>query len=187
MMQSSHVWTIDPIDGSSNFSRGIPHFAVCLGLSVDGVPVAGAVYNPITEELFSFEQGKGAWRNGEPLVPTTRTTLAGSTLLFTIGSRRENWPWGLSLYEKLLHAEARVRNLGASALDVCYVAAGRVDGVVYGGGSLRDISCAVGILRASGGEVYLFETGDIAPLDATPRRIIATGSEVFASTIRLLN
>jgi myo-inositol-1(or 4)-monophosphatase len=183
---SAYMWTIDPIDGSSNFSRGIPHFAVCIGLLEEGVPVCGAVYNPMTDELFLFEQGKGAFLNGTLLRVSEPQHLAGGTVLFTIGSRTENWAWGLGLYEQFLHAECRVRNMASSALDVCYLAAGRVDAVVYGGVGLLDITPAVGILHEAGGAAYLFETGEIAPYTKMPQRIVAAGSIALAKTVREL-
>lgn len=181
-----YVWTIDPIDGSSNFSRGIPHFAVCLGLIKHEVPVVGVVFNPITNELFSFYEGGGAFLNGVQLASEARTTLGGSHALLTIGSRKENWDWGFALQKKLMEAEARVRNFGASALDLCYLASGKIDAVMYGGVGLRDIVPAVGILRAVGGEVYVFETGDVATLTKEPQRVVASRTKALADTIRAL-
>jgi len=181
-----YVWTIDPIDGSSNFSRGIPHFAVCLGLLKDGVPVVGAVFNPITNELFSFYEGGGAFSNGAPLAVTKAAVLAGGHVLLTMGSRTQNWDWGFTLQRKLMEADARVRNFGASALDICYLASGKVDAVMYGGVGLRDIVPAVGILRAVGGNIYVCETGDIAPLTKEPQRVVASRTEALANSIRTL-
>lgn len=181
-----YAWTIDPIDGSSNFSRSIPHFAVCLGLLHHGVPVAGAVFNPITNELFSFYEGGSAFLNDVKLAPTTGSALPGSHVLLTIGSRKENLDWGFALQRKLMEADARVRNFGASALDLCYLAAGKVDAVMYGGVGLRDVAPAVGILRAVGGDIYVFETGDVALLTKEPQRILATRSVVLRDEVRVL-
>ncbi|MFM2374314.1 MAG: hypothetical protein RLZZ234_309 [Candidatus Parcubacteria bacterium] len=186
LRDSPYTWTIDPIDGSSNFSRGIPHFAVCLGLLEEGVPVCGAVYNPMTDEFFSFEQGKGAMLNEQRLHVSTKEALAGGVAFLTIGSRAENWPWGLALYNGFLHAECRVRTMAASALDVCYLAAGRVDVVVYGGVGIHDIAPAVGVLREAGGDVYGFETGERALLTKKPQRIVATGTSELAAFVRSL-
>ncbi len=183
---AEYVWTIDPIDGSSNFSRGIPHFAVCLGLFKNNVPVAGAVFNPITSELFSFYEGGGSFLNGVPLVPAISGVLAGSPVLLTMGSRKQNWDWGFTLQKKLMENGAHVRNLGASALDLCYLAAGKVDAVMYGGITLRDVAPAVGMLRAAGGEVYIFETGEVTALTKEPQRIVATRGTALKDEIRAL-
>lgn len=181
-----YVWTIDPIDGSSNFSRGIPHFAVCLGLLYNGVPVVGVVYNPITNELFSFYEGGGAFLNDVPLTSSKESVLAGGHVLLTMGSRKQNWDWGFTLQRKLLEADACVRNFGASALDLCYLASGKVDAVMYGGMSLRDIVPAVGILRAVGGDIYVFETGEVAALTKEPQRVVASRTKVLSDNIRAL-
>jgi fructose-1,6-bisphosphatase/inositol monophosphatase family enzyme len=100
-----------------------------------------------------------------------------------MGSRKQNWDWGSALHRKLMEADARVRNFGASALDLCYVAAGKVDAVMYGGVGLRDIVPAVGILRAVGGDIYVFETGEVAPLTEEPQRVVASRTEALAKSI----
>lgn len=182
---SRYQWTVDAIDGSSNFARGIPHFAICLGLLEDGVPMCGAVYNPMTEDVFSFEK-TAATLNGLGVSVSNATKLAASNIFLTIGSRKENWPWGLTMYKTLLEEGARVRNFGASALDICFVAAGRVDAVIYGGVTLADIAPAVGTLRAAGGEVYDFDTGEIAALLLTPQKVIACGNATLRDSLRAL-
>ncbi len=181
---SAYVWSIDPIDGSSNYARALPHFAVSVCLLAGGVPVVGAVYNPMTDELFSFMKGGGAFVNGVPLCAPIPRELAGSTILFTIGSREANWPWGLALYERLLRAHARVRNLGASGLDICYLAAGRVDAVIYGGVGLLDIAAAVGIATEVGCAIESMDDGTPVPLTHTPHRVIAAHNAAFAAALR---
>jgi len=180
------VWSIDPIDGSSNFSRSIPHFAISLGLLDRGVPVVGAIYNPTTDELFSFVKGGGAFLNEVSLAPVAKLELAASTILFTMGSRQEKWDWGFSLYRHLAEADARVRNFGASALDLCYLAAGRVDAVIYGGMSLLDVAPAIGVLREVGGDIYVFETGEQASLGEQPQTVVATQRALLSAAIRAL-
>lgn len=180
-------WTLDPVDGSSNFARGIPHFAICLGLLDGGVPVCGVVYDPITEDLFAFSKDSGALLNGTRMSASAAHALAGGTLLLTIGSRKENWTWGTELYKRLLESEVRVRNLGSSALDICFLAAGRVDAVVYGGMTLADVAPAVGILRAAGGEVYAFDTGKVAELLTTPQRVLACGDTALRDRLLSLH
>ena len=184
--ESEYIWTVDPIDGSSNFSRGIPHFAICVGLLHHNVSVAGAVYNPITKELFSFSKGGGVFLNGVAIKASGRDTLAGGQVLFTMGSRVKNWDWGLALYRKFHEAEARVRNFGASSLDLCFLVAGKVDAVVYAGLSLRDISPALGMVREVGGDVYAFDTGVPATFEQAPQKIVATMTPTLAQSIRAL-
>ncbi len=185
-LDSSYAWSIDPIDGSSNYARSIPHFAVSVCLIAQGVPVVGAVYNPMTDEIYSFMKGAGAYHNGVRLAASSSRDLAGSTILFTIGSREGNWPWGMALYEKLLNARARVRNFGASGLDICYLAAGRVDAVIYGGVGLLDIAAAVGIATEVGCVIESMDDGASVPLTHAPQRIVAASSASLAASIRAL-
>jgi len=145
-------WVIDPIDGSSNFSRGIPHFSVCLGLLKGGVPVVGAVYNPVTRELFSFKKGGGAFLNGETIRVSVVSELEKAQVVFSPGSRKsELWDWAAASYRKLLEHSSKRGMYGSSALDLCFIAAGRADVGVYGTLSTLDIAAALGILYEAGG------------------------------------
>ncbi|MDB5189215.1 MAG: inositol monophosphatase 1-like [Parcubacteria group bacterium] len=157
--QGSRIWTIDPIDGSSNFSRGIPHFAICLGISVDGTPQAGGVYNPITRELFSFAKGDGAFLNGAPLRVSDVQSLDQASVLFHAGRKLELQEWGGAGYRTLLTHAKKTANFGSTALDTCFVAAGRVEASVYGTMSTLDIAPAIGILTEAGG-MMLDASGD---------------------------
>src|SRR6185369_15453384 len=84
-----HLWTIDPIDGSSNFARGLPHFAVCVAYLEEGVPMAGAVYNPVTNELFSFKKDGGAFLNGKQIHVSSISTLSDALVFLTAGRKPE--------------------------------------------------------------------------------------------------
>lgn len=180
-------WTIDPIDGTSNFAQGIPHFAVCIGYVEAGQPIVGAVYNPVTRDLFSFEKGKGAFMNGASIRVRPVTKLADAHVLLHIGRKPELAEWGLALQKKLLSSAKKNLNLGSSALDICFVAAGRVDAAVYGTLTTMDISSAVGILREAGGEVY-GESGDPAGLSDTSQKVFATGTRgLFGEVGKLIN
>lgn len=146
-----YMWVIDPIDGSSNFARHIPHFAICVGLLHKGVPILGVVYNPVTRELFSFKKGEGAYLNGERIEVSKITELKDSYILLHAGRKPELWQWGGNGYAKLLANAKKTGNLGGSALDACFVASGRVEGNVYGRLSTMDIASALGILHEAGG------------------------------------
>lgn len=180
-------WTIDPIDGTSNFAQGIPHFAVCIGYVEAGQPVIGAVYNPVTRDLFSFEKGKGAFLNNTPITVRATEKLADAHVLLHIGRKPELAEWGLTLQKKLLSSAKKNLNLGSSALDICFVAAGRVDAAVYGTLTTMDISSAVGILREAGGEIY-DESGNPVGLSDTPQKVFATGTrELFGEIQKVGN
>ncbi len=176
-------WTIDPIDGTSNFSRGIPHFSICVAFLENGVPQAGAVYNPITNELFSFKRGAGAFLNGKPIHVSSETNLKNSFILLHAGRDSKSWKWGSNAYGQLLEHAKKTSNLAGSALDTCFVAAGRVEANIYGTLSTFDIAAAVGILQEAGG-VMVAESGEPIVLQVKPQRIIAANSTAIADAIR---
>ncbi len=177
------LWTIDPIDGSSNFSRGIPHYSICLALLVSGVPEAGAVYNPVTQELFSFKRGSGAFLNGTQIHVSTEAELKNAFVLLHAGRKPELREWGGNAYRQLLEHAKKTSNLAGSALDMCFVAAGRVEIDIYGTGTLLDIAAAVGILREAGG-IIINKEGEPAELLGVPQRIIAANSAAMADQVR---
>lgn len=183
--QGKRLWTIDPIDGSANFSRGIPHFAVCLGLVEDGVPVAGAVYNPVTRELFSFKKGGGAFLNAAPIRVSRITELGDAHVLFHAGRDPKLAKWGGASYTKLLQNVRKTKNLSSSGLDACFVAAGRVEANIYGTLSSMDISPALGVLNEAGG-VASDRAGRPLALSTEVQRIYAANSSPMLEKVRTL-
>jgi len=169
-------WSIDPIDGTSNFSRHIPHFAIVITYIENNRPAVGAVYNPITRELFSFEKGKGAYLNGEKISVSSVSTLKESYTLLHIGRLDSVREWGIKLQKILLGKAKKTINLGSSALDLCFLAAGRVDVVIYGTLTTRDIAMAVAIVREAGGEVYDI-LGKPVSISSEPQKIIGVSNK----------
>ncbi|HVX90776.1 MAG TPA: inositol monophosphatase [Candidatus Paceibacterota bacterium] len=179
-------WAIDPIDGTSNFSRGIPHFCVSIGLLENGVPVLGAVYDPSTKELFSFKKGAGAFLNGAPIRVSSVSTLAQAQVVCSPGSRRsELWDWSAAAYRKLLEHTLKRGMFGSSGLDLCYIAAGRADVGVYGTLNTLDIAAAFGILTEAGG-VYCGKDGEELPFTDKIQRIYMANSESMLKALREL-
>lgn len=183
--QSPYLWTIDPIDGSANFSRAIPHFAVCLGLLENGVPVVGGVYNPVTEELFSFKKDGGAFLNGAPIHVSNTTNLKDATNSFHTGRKSELWDWGAQSYRNLLEHAKKTVNLSSTSLDTCFVAAGRLDASIYGLMNTLDITPALGILKEAGG-LMLNEKGESVSFDAHPQRTYAVCNRELFDQLRAL-
>ena len=168
------LWCIDPIDGTSNFVRGLPYFAVSVALIREGKSVLGVVYNPVANEMFAAEQGKGAFLNGEKLVGReAQGTLEQA--LASVDLKR--------LKKKLVTQLATnppyssQRNFGASALDWCYTAAGRYDLYLHGGQKLWDYAAGLLILQESGGQVCCIEHDDFARCDIWQRSVIAARDE----------
>jgi len=171
-----NLWTIDPIDGSSNFSRNIPHFAICVAYLQNGVPEAGAVYNPITNELFSFKKGGGAFLNGKPIRVSGEADLKNAFVLLHAGRKAEMREWGGHAYRQLLEHAKKTSNLAGSALDACFVAAGRVEANIYGTLSTLDIAAAVGILHEAGGRIA-GGNGETISLSEKPQKVLVSNNE----------
>jgi myo-inositol-1(or 4)-monophosphatase len=123
------IWYIDPLDGTINFAHGLPIFAVSIGFAENGCTRLGAVYDPIHDEYFCAERGRGAWLNGAP-IHISKASELGSSLLVTgfpydiRTSPRNN----LDLHTQFSLRSRGVRRLGSAALDLCYLACGRLDG-----------------------------------------------------------
>lgn len=180
--EASRLWAIDPIDGSSNFSRGIPHFAICVAFLENGIPQAGAVYNPVTDELFSFKKGAGAFLNGSPIRVSTETDLKNSFVFLHAGRKPELWDWGGASYTKLLSAAKKVANYGGSALDACFVASGRIEANIYGRLTSVDIAAAIGILLEAGGRV-VNEKGEPVLFSEEPQKVVMTNNEAIGKQV----
>lgn len=183
-----YEWAFDPIDGTSNFARAIPHFSICASLLKNGVPIAGAMYNPITDEVFSFEEGKGALFGKESVHASSVHDPMKAQLLFHVGRKEALFDWGAETLRSLLFGAKKVKDLGASSLDLAFLAAGRVDTVIYGTMTTQDIAGAIGMVRAAGGEVYSLKTGMPVAISKEPQTIVATANrELYEALLPMLH
>jgi len=174
----THTWIVDPLDGTTNFLHAIPHFAINIALQRDGAIVAAVTYNPVTNELFWAEKGKGCFVNDKRLRVAQRSRLDDSVLGTGI-------PWlGHGQHAKFLkelhqisQRVAGVRRFGAAALDLAYVAAGRLDGFWERDLKPWDMAAGMLLITEAGGKVTsadggddIFEAGSIcgANLDLQP-------------------
>lgn len=157
----THRFIIDPIDGTSNFIHAIPHFAISIALEREGALVAGVVYNPITDDVFWAETGKGAWRGEYRLKVSGRKTLGDSLLATGV-------PWrgvqGHGQFFKELHSftqkVAGIRRFGSAALDLAWVAAGRYDGFWERNLKVWDLAAGVVLVREAGGQCIDIDGND---------------------------
>ncbi len=126
----AHRWIVDPMDGTGNFLRGLAHWAISVALEHNGEIVAGVVYDPVRKDLFVAERGSGAWLNGDIRLHTSGKSRLSEAMLSTgmPPGGSQALPQALTQYQNVLTASAGVRQLGAAALDLAYVAAGRLDG-----------------------------------------------------------
>jgi myo-inositol-1(or 4)-monophosphatase len=149
-----HTWYIDPVDGTINYAHGLPIFCVSLAYAHQGQPVLGVVYDPSRDECFSAERGQGAWLNGTALRVSTTENLAQALLATSFPSETPTGEADNMTYFQRLNPLARsIRRLGSSALDQCYVAAGRLDGYWTIETSPWDIAAGTLIITEAGGVV----------------------------------
>ena len=155
-----HRWIIDPIDGTTNFLHGIPHFAISVGLEMDGEIIAGLIYNPIVDEMYYAEKGKGAFLNDKRLRVSARANLADSLIATGIPfhGRPGHKPF-LKQLERVMGEVAGVRRMGTASLDLAYVAAGRCDAFWETGLQPWDIAAGILLVREAGGFVTELDGG----------------------------
>src|SRR5215471_6015871 len=149
-----HRWIVDPLDGTTNFLHGIPHFAISIALERDDEIVAGVVYEPIRDEMYWAEKGAGAYVNDRRLRVSARRQLAEAVIGtgMPYGDRAADQSYMATL-AGVMAATSGVRRMGAAALDLAYVAAGRFEGFWEFGLSPWDIAAGVLLVREAGGYV----------------------------------
>lgn len=156
----SVVWVIDPLDGTTNFLHGIPHFAISIGLVRDGEPWAGVIYQPLTDEMFWAEKSCGCFVNDRRLRVSARRKLDESVLATGIPhiGRPEHARFQRQL-KLAMENTAGIRRFGAASLDLAYVAAGRFDGFWEMGLSPWDVAAGIIMVREAGGYVSEIDGG----------------------------
>ena len=190
--ESDHVWIIDPLDGTTNFLHGFPIFAVSIGLQVKGRMEHAVVYDPHRQELFTASRGEGAQLDGKRIRVSGRRDLEHSLIGTGFPFRnatRETGPY-MKMLEKVLQNTSGIRRPGAAALDLAYVAAGRLDGFFETGLAPWDLAAGSLLVREAGGiisgldgsEDYL-ESGHV--LTGTPK-IYAELAKLCAKEIKTL-
>jgi myo-inositol-1(or 4)-monophosphatase len=169
-----HMWYIDPLDGTVNYAHGVPVFCVSIAYAYRGKLTLGAVYDPMRDELFSAEAGKGARLNGERVLQVSHATELKRSLLVT-GFPYDAWDTELDNFANYVRFAKRsqgVRRLGSAALDLCYVAAGRFDG--YWEMSLKPWDVAAGgLICAEAGAQTTNTRGSPDFLQGNPSIVVA--------------
>ncbi|SFM73450.1 myo-inositol-1(or 4)-monophosphatase [Methylobacterium pseudosasicola] len=172
----SHTWHVDPLDGTSNFLHGVPHFAISVGLEREGQIVAGVIFDPIKDELFVAERGKGAYLNNRRLRVSGRQDMADALVGYgTPYLGRGSHPRLLREIGAVMAVAGGTRRMGSAALDLAYVACGRLDGYWERDLQTYDFAAGVILVREAGGYVTSAD-GAAEPLAA---RSVASGNEVL--------
>ncbi len=182
----ARVWILDPIDGTANYARGIPHYCVSIAYLEDGVPVVGVLYDPSHDWLYAAARGEGASRNGEPLAVSTCADMAAATVECGWSTRRSTADY-LALVQRVMAAGCAIRRAGSGALGLADVAAGRVE--AYCELHINAWDCAAGVLlvQEAGGRTNDFFAGDGLtagnPLIACNSALCATLADVIGIPI----
>ena len=181
---ASWRWIIDPLDGTTNYAHGYPRFCVSIGVERDGVPTVGVVYDPLLDELFSAVSGRGASLNGRPLRVSQETDLGRSLLATGFAydvrrSLRDN----LDHFAHFVKAARGIRRDGSAALDLCYVAAGRLDGFWELKLHAWDVAAGRVLVEEAGGRTSDFSGG---PAPRSGREMLASNGAVHDAMLELL-
>jgi myo-inositol-1(or 4)-monophosphatase len=150
--KGKHTWVIDPLDGTHNYLRGFPHFSVSIALLEHGDPIVGVVYDPLRSELFTASKGDGAFVNDRRMRVGKRESLAGALLATGFPYRqRAHLDTQIAMTRALLGEAEDIRRTGSAALDIAYVAAGRIDGFYEIGLKPWDMAAGCLLVREAGG------------------------------------
>ena len=179
-----YCWVFDPVDGTTNYAHGLPIFCSSLALEIDGVPEIAAVYDPTRKELFTAERGGGAFLNGRPLRVSSAATLVDAMLVtgfpYDVHDRVEEI---VGLFGDFVGQARAVRRLGSAAIDLCYVAAGRLDGFWEPDLKPWDIAAGALIVIEAGGTV---STMDGAPFSSRRGDVLATNGLIHDPMLEVM-
>jgi myo-inositol-1(or 4)-monophosphatase len=180
----THTWVVDPLDGTSNFLHGIPHFAISIALEREGSVVAGLIYNPANDDLFTAEKGKGAFLNDKRLRVAARRRLADAVIACGLPHLgRGDLALGSRETAAVQEQVAGLRRFGAASLDLAWVAAGRLDGYWERNLSPWDIAAGLIVVREAGGYV-----SDLDGRETTPATVdvLAANEAIHAELLKVL-
>jgi myo-inositol-1(or 4)-monophosphatase len=179
-----YLWAIDPLDGTTNFAHQYPCYAVSIGLLIAGVPQVGVVFCPFQQELFRAAQGLGATRNRQPIQVSQIAELSKSLLVTGFAyDRRETPDNNYAEFCHLTHLTQGVRRGGSAAMDLAYVACGRLDGYWERGLSPWDVAAGVVLVQEAGGQVTAY---DNTPFEMRSGRILATNGQIHSTLSQTL-
>ena len=184
IQESPYQWIIDPIDGTVNFAHGIPICCVSIAVRYHNDLILGAVYNPMMNELFFAEKGKGAFLNDKPIRVSKKTDFARACLVTGFPYKWNNdSEHPIRVFERFIMQGLPVRRLGSAAIDLCWVACGRFDGFWEYNLSSWDVAAGYLIVQEAGGKITNF-IGD--PYSVFDKETLATNGLIHDSMLQLI-
>jgi len=179
-----HRWVFDPLDGTTNYAHGLPIFCASLALEIDGQAEVAAVFDASRQELFTAERGIGAWLNGEPLRVSATSDIIDALLVtgfpYTVHQTPERF---LKVFGAFIARARAVRRLGSAAIDLCYVAAGRMDAFWEESLQPWDTMAGALIVQEAGGRVTALDGGPWVPADG---HILASNGQLHDTMLAIL-
>ena len=167
---SEYHWIVDPIDGTVNFFYGIPHFCISIALRQGEQMIVGVIYDPMREELWAVERGGVPTLNGKPIAVSQRTVLAEATLSIGLSKSKTSIASAFPLLEKYVTRARKCRLMGSAALDLAYVACGRLDAYIEQSVSLWDVAAGQILVESAGGAFSM------TPREDQPEKISVVAS-----------
>ena len=180
---SAYRWVVDPLDGTTNFAHGLPTFAVSIALEQAGVPVAGVVYDPMRDELFVARKGAGATLNGTPIHVSAVDRLIASILTTGFSYDFARRDQQARVWRDFLTRVQAIRQTGSAALNLCYIAAGRLDGYWERGISPWDVAAGAVMVTEAGGTVTDMHGGAFRSDD---RAILASNGRLHGELLSVI-
>jgi myo-inositol-1(or 4)-monophosphatase len=177
---SDYRWYVDPLDGTTNFAHGFPVFCVSLALEHQGRRIAGVVYDPTRQEMFTAEQGSGAYLNQEPIRVSPTAQLAEALVATGFPSHKRHKNPNIYFYHQITLRTHGVRRAGSAALDLCYVASGRLDGFWEFNLNPWDTAAGVLLVEEAGGRVTDFQ-GEAFQIDS--RETLASNGRLHGALL----
>jgi myo-inositol-1(or 4)-monophosphatase len=181
---SPYRWIIDPLDGTTNYTHGYPFFCTSVALELEGKVILGAIYDPMLDELFTAQQGKGAFLNSERIAVSITDRLTEALLCTGFPYDLRDSPLNnLDHFNSFIMEARAVRRDGSAAIDLCYVAAGRFDGFWELKLNPWDVAAGKLIVEEAGGVVTDFSGG---PLDIYGQEILASNGRIQREMVGVL-
>ncbi|MFQ6050444.1 MAG: inositol monophosphatase family protein [Candidatus Hydrothermarchaeota archaeon] len=180
---SEYLWVIDPLDGTTNFTMRNPFFNTSIALTFRREPILGVVYNPYEDEIFQAERGKGAFLNGDRIRVSEEDEIKNSIITFSHGGDKRSVEIMIDIFGKLKLINGKVRQIGAAALELCFVACGRVEAFFMPGPNLWDVLAGALIVKEANGRVTDFK-GNSFKISSSD--ILASNGKIHGELIEII-
>lgn len=182
--KSDYLWVIDPLDGTSNYSNHIPYFCISIALLFKRKPIVGVIYDPIHDDLFTTTKNGGTYLNGKEIKIIDNKIRKTSYISLVYSRSKEMKEKINNAFEKLDPPLFRIRNMGAAALELAYVAVNKLDGIIINGNNPWDVCAGILLIEEAGGVITDFRNNSWS-LDS--KNVVASSPEMHETLVQKLN